>query len=130
MNLSLFKFVLLMKKETLNITKTRIKGQFSGVAFAEGNSHIVYIPSLQLSSYGDSIKEAREMMEIVLVKFSKDVLALSEDKVQNVLSKLGWKRTQYFKKRMVNLSETTFDDIKKQFNLPDETEVEEMSIAV
>jgi len=119
-----------MKEETLNITKTRIKGKVNAVGFNEGSSHIIYVPSLQLSSYGDSIKEAHDMIKIVLGQFSKDILALSEDKTQNVLSELGWKHTKYFKKRMVNLSETTFDDIKKQFNLPDETEVEQMSIAV
>jgi predicted RNase H-like HicB family nuclease len=119
-----------MNKETLNITKTRIKGKVSAVGFNEGNSHIIYVPSLQLSSYGDTIKEARKMIKIVLQQFSKDILTLNEDKIQSVLADLGWERNQYFKKRMVNLSETTFEDIKKQFNLPDETEVEQMSIAV
>ena len=70
------------------------------------------------------------MIKLVLNEFSKDIIRLKEDEIQNILSNLGWKRNQYFKKRMVNLSETTFDDIKKQFNLPDETEVEQMSIAV
>ncbi len=119
-----------MKKETLNITKIRIKGEVNAVGFNEGSTHIIYVPSLQLSSYGDSIKEALEMMKIVIEQFSKDILVLSEDKIQSVLSDLGWTRTKYFKKRMVNLSKTTFSDIKKQFNLPDETEVEQMSIAV
>ena len=119
-----------MKKETLSISKNRIKGSLSGVGFREADSHIIYIPSLELSAYGDSIKEAHQMMKVVLNEFSKNILSLKDDEIQNVLSDLGWERNQYFKKRMVNLSETTFDDIKKQFNLPDETEVEQMSIAV
>jgi hypothetical protein len=119
-----------MKKETLSISKNRIKGSLNGVGFKEADSHIVYIPSLELSAYGDSIKEAQEMMKIVLNEFSKNLLSLNNDKIQDILSSLGWERNQYFKKRMINLSETTFDDIKKQFNLPDETEVEQLSIAV
>ncbi|WP_299666907.1 hypothetical protein [uncultured Polaribacter sp.] len=119
-----------MKRENLNISKIRIKGTLSAVGFKEGDSDVLYIPSLELSSYGDSIKEAHDLMTEILKQFSKDLLSLSEEKIQSFLSDLGWERNKYLKKRMVNLSETTFDDIKKQFNLPDETEVEQMSIAV
>ena len=123
-----------MKRDTIYFTKnknkTNIKGKVNAIGFIEGNSHILYIPSLKLSSYGDSLEEARKMIIMVLNQFTKDLSVLNQDKAESMLADLGWGQQRYFKKRMVNLSETTFDDIKKQFNLPDETEVEQMSIAV
>lgn len=121
-----------MKKESLNINikKQTLKGNFSAIAFKEGETQIVYIPSLQLSSYGDTLDEAREMMEKVLHDFSKNLVTLPEAKVNSILTNLGWKKDSIFKKRMTNLSETTFDDIIKEFNLPKDTPVQEIPIAV
>jgi len=121
-----------MRKETLNIdfNKKIFKAKLTGIGFMEGNSHIVYLPSLQISAYGDSIEEANDMINISLKEFSENLLELSETKINDVLHKLGWEKSKFFKKRMTNLSETTFDDIKKEFNLPDNTAVQRIPIAV
>ena len=59
-----------MKRDTIYFTKnknkTNIKGKVNAIGFIENNSHILYIPSLKLSSYGDSLEEAREMIIMVL----------------------------------------------------------------
>jgi hypothetical protein len=121
-----------MRKETINIDvrKKIFKAKLIGIGFKEGDSHIIYLPSLQISSYGDSIQEANEMMKISLNEFSDNLLELSENKIHSILKQLGWEKTRFFNKRLVNLSETTFDDIKKEFNLPDDTQVEKIPIAV
>lgn len=121
-----------MEKEIINIdlrNKT-LKAHLTGIAFKEDNSHIIYLPSLQLSAYGDSLKEANEMIKISIHEFSKNLLQLPESKINSILKDLGWLRHKFFKKRLSNLSETTFDDIKKEFNLPENTLVERIPIAV
>jgi len=121
-----------MNKETINIDvrKKIFKAKLNGIGFKEGDSHIIYLPSLQLSSYGDTIKEANEMMKISLKEFSESLLEMNENKIHSILKQLGWEKTKFFNKRLVNLSETTFEDIKKEFNLPDDTQVQKIPIAV
>lgn len=121
-----------MRKETINIDyrKKIFKAKLNGIGFKEGDSHIIYLPSLQISSYGDTIKEANEMMKISLKEFSENLLELNENKINSILKQLGWEKTKFFNKRLVHLSETTFEDIKKEFNLPDDTQVQKIPIAV
>lgn len=121
-----------MQKETLNIdfrNKT-LKAHLIGIAFKEENSHIIYLPSLLISAYGDSLKEANEMIKTSIHEFSNNLLQLPESKINSILNDLGWKRHKFFKKRLSNLSDTTFEDVKKEFNLPDNTPVERIPIAV
>ncbi|TXD84433.1 hypothetical protein ESY86_05030 [Subsaximicrobium wynnwilliamsii] len=121
-----------MKKETINIDhrKKIFKAQLNGVGFKEGDAHIIYLPSLQISSYGECIEEANEMMKISLNEFSENLLQLDELKINSILKQLGWEKAKFFDKRLVHLSETTFEDIKKEFNLPDDTQVQKIPIAV
>jgi len=121
-----------MKKETINIDvrKKIFSAKLNGIGFKEGDSHIIYLPSLQISSYGDTFKEANEMMKFSLKEFSESLLELSENKIHSILKQLGWEKAKFFNKRLVNLSETTFEDIKKEFNLPDDTQVQKIPINV
>lgn len=121
-----------MRKERINIDykKKIFKAQLNGVGFKEGDSHIIYLPSLQISSYGESMEEANEMMKISLNEFSENLLQLNELKINSILKQLGWEKAKFFNKRLVHLSETTFEDIKKEFNLPDDTQVQKIPIAV
>jgi len=121
-----------MTKETLTIDLNNqdFKAKLVAIGFKEGNSHILYIPSLKLSSYGDTIKEAHQMMKISLDAFAKDLFSLPVNKIHNFLAELGWEKHKYFRKRLQNLSQTTFEDIRKEFNLPEDIEVESYPIAV
>lgn len=119
-----------MDKENLTISKTSVEGKVNALVFKDGEFYIIYAPSINLSSYGKNIKEAKEMLAVVLSEFSQYLIDLNEDERHKTLSELGWKRSKYFKKKMTNLSQTTFEDIKKQFQLPEETEAEIMSITV
>ena len=70
-----------MRKETLNIdfNKKIFKAKLTGIGFMEGNSHIVYLPSLQISAYGDSIEEANDMIAKsykILEPFSERVYSI------------------------------------------------------
>lgn len=121
-----------MKKESLriDIASKRIHAKLLGIQFKEGDYDIIYIPSLQISGYGQTIKEAHELVRISLEDFSETLFKHNEYKVFEVLKKLGWERNKFFNKRMSNLSETTFEDIRREFNLPNEIELQEIPIAV
>lgn len=120
------------RKEFLKISvkHKQFKAGLHGIGFMDGDSHIIYLPSLQLSAYGSSFDKAQEMMQEVLKVFSEDMFECSEAEVDGILSQYGWQKERFFPKRRVNLSNTTFEDIKKQFNLPETTQGKEFAIAV
>lgn len=100
------------------------------MAFLEDGSTIFYIPSLRISAYGDNFDEAKQMAEEVVDDFFKSLLNLGESEGTKKLIELGWKRSPLFKKRMEALSTTTFEDIKREFNIPDEVKIEEVALEV
>lgn len=121
-----------MNKESLkiNVKQRKFNAELQAIAFMDGNSHIIYIPSLELSAYGESFEEAHEMMKENLHVFSEDMFECSDQEVDAILSELGWKKEKFFPKRRINLSNTTFKDIKKQFNLPETAQGKEFEFAV
>lgn len=121
-----------MSKESLKISvkHRQFNAYLQAIAFMDGDSHVIYIPSLEISAYGDSFEEAHEMMKENLHVFSEDMFECSAQEVDAILSELGWKKGKFFPKRRINLSNTTFEDIKKQFNLPDTVKGKEFEFAV
>lgn len=121
-----------MQKESIkmNHNSRRFNAILHGVGFKDGDFHIIYIPSLELSAYGDTVDEAHEMMKETLRVFPEDLFNCSQIEAENMLSGLGWKQEKYFPKRLVNLSTTIFEDIKKQFHLPESTTGREITIAI
>ncbi|XLS28989.1 hypothetical protein ACJD0Z_17550 [Flavobacteriaceae bacterium M23B6Z8] len=115
---------------SIDLRKKLFKAEVMGIHFKEGEHDILYIPSLQISAYGSNIEEADQMAKESMINFFKDISNLNESEVYKVLKDLGWNRVKYFKKKLTHLSETTFEDIKKEFNLPDDTRVEKIPIAV
>lgn len=121
-----------MKEEFIKISKSKkfFDGQFRMMHFKDGDSHILYLPSLGISGYGDTPEEAHEILKISITEFTNELIKLPEHKMFEELRKFGWKRDKIFRKKMKNLSNTTFDDIKKQFNIPDTVEISESSLTV
>ncbi len=95
-----------MRKEIINIDvrKKIFKAKLNGIGFKDGNSHIIYLPSLQLSAYGDTIKEVNEMVKISLKEFSENLLKLNEVKIHSILKQLGWRNYQLFLAPLPKLS--------------------------
>lgn len=120
------------KKETLNIDRNKniFKGHLSGICFKEGDYQIIYVPSLEISSYGEDLKEANSMMKKIITQYGKDLLHLTESKMNKTLTEMGWQKSKFFKRKHENMSDTTFEDIRKEFNLPDDIKVRNIPIAV
>ncbi len=58
----------------------------------EGNHYVVVIPSLCVSGYGSTEKEAHESVKENLDLFCEDLLSLSKHEIENELTKLGFKK--------------------------------------
>tara|TARA_R110000868_G_scaffold355726_1_gene617287 strand:+ start:3740 stop:4105 length:366 start_codon:yes stop_codon:yes gene_type:complete len=114
----------------IDIKSKRLTATLKGIGFKEGEYFIIYIPSLNVSGYGVTEQEANELVKITLENFSEELFKMNENKIFEQLKSLGWQKNRIFNKRMSNLSETTFEDIIKEFNLPKETKLQEMPIAV
>ena len=95
--------------------------------FKDNDSHIAFVPSLNLTAYGATEKEAFDMLfEDVIQDFMKNILDIQESDVTKELNKYGWQRSRYFKKKFYNTPFIDKQGILKNFNLPDETPVKSM----
>jgi hypothetical protein len=121
-----------MQKETLHLDpdNRKFKAQLSAVEFKEDHSFILYLPSLNISAYGDTPEEAHELLRASLAVFSEDLFQMEEKQREEFLADLGWKNKLFFKRKLEKLSTTTFEDIVKQFDLPVNTQVQQVPIAV
>jgi hypothetical protein len=123
----------IMESEYLRIdTKNKqAAGEFVGMFFKDQNAIVSYVPSLDLTSYGDNEQEAMEMMEVSIKEFLNDLVNLkSENEIYKTLKSFGWHRHAFFNKRLTNISETTFEDVIKQFGLPENTKAKNLPLAV
>ena len=95
------------------------------VAEFEDHGHIVtYIPSLDLSAYGETKEASLKMLfEEVIDDFFENIFKLPEAEVTKELAKYGWVRGRILRK---NFSNNVFVDEKgilRNFNLPAETPI-------
>lgn len=121
-----------MREEFIKVDykKKSIKAHLNGVGFKEGDFHIIYLASLNISGYGETTEEANELIKATLKDFCTNLFTNSEAKVYSILIDLGWKRNRFFKKKLETLSETTFEDIRKEFGLPADTVVNNIPVAI
>lgn len=120
------------RKEELKIAYSNniIKAKLNGIGFLDDGFFVIYIPSLGLSGYGDNEEEAKEMIKVVFDELSQSLLSLSKAQMLSELKEMGWQQEKYRKKRLTHLSDTTFQDIKKELDISDDIEIRNMPIAV
>lgn len=117
-----------MIHETLiiDLAKQNLVLDANCIHFKEGDSFIIYLPSLNISAYGDSLVEAKEMFQVCLEEFTRDIFfnLKSYSAIEAYLKELGWKSTRFSNKKMFRLSEISFVAIIKEFGLPESTMLE------
>ncbi|MDI9320365.1 MAG: hypothetical protein QM530_07825 [Phycisphaerales bacterium] len=90
-----------LKKETLtvNLHKKRINGEVTSLNFVDKDTkqHVIYIPSLEISGYGETIEKAKKIVEFSINDFFTSLLKLSLIDVRQELKKLGWERAMFNK---------------------------------
>ena len=88
-------------KETLRIdlNKRRISGQFSAFKFVdkETKQHIVFIPSFDVSGYGETLEKANEMLKFCLDDMFDKLINMPHHGISSELSRQGWKKAFYNK---------------------------------
>jgi len=88
-----------VKKEQLTLTQENFQGVFLNFTGKLGEYWGSIIPSLNISGYGDSEKEAVQDLEYNVEQFCNDLFFLDATNRILELKKLGWTKHQYFKKR-------------------------------
>ncbi|NGM63509.1 hypothetical protein G5B30_16490 [Sphingobacterium sp. SGG-5] len=119
-------------RDFLKIGNDRIKGNVTAVSFMDGDFHILYIPSLNLSSYGNTFEEAKQMMEEVVVKdFCVNVLKnKNKGYVISELKKLGWTKSPFFEKDLSKSAYIDKEGILREFELPENTPIREENVQI
>lgn len=116
---------------TIDFAHQVITATLSGYSFEDHGFKMLYIPALNLSAYGDTAEEARQMMnELVMPDFLTRLASLSKMAVFEYLSKLGWSA--------INRESTSFetsayvdkDGVLRNFDLPADTPIKEDLITV
>jgi len=121
-----------MKGNSLKIDfqKNKITGKLQAKVFQNEGYWIFYVPSLDLSSYAETIEDAEKFFfEVYLNDFFENVFKNPKQGLEE-LESLGWKRDKVFKKQFVSDSYVNKDGFLKEFDLPEGTEVVDIELAV
>ncbi|GGE40649.1 hypothetical protein EV200_101761 [Pedobacter psychrotolerans] len=124
-----------MSKDTIKIKYSKhehlLKGSFQSVDFEQDGFKIIYIPSLGISSYGNTYDEANEMMkDIVLKDFCHSLLEQPLSKAINDLKELGWDTSPFFRTELSNSAHIDKEGILREFELSEDTVLNEGLVTV
>lgn len=119
------------EKLQINYTRKKASGSVRMVGFKDNGFQMLYIPSFGISSYGETIEEAKQMMTETLDDFFNGLVSLPEKQFLEELDKMGWKRSVFFKKKFENIAPyVDRDGILNNFNLPQNTEIKEEVLSI
>lgn len=121
-----------LKKELILIdfkSKT-FRAKLNAISFVDNEFQMVYIPSLNISGYGETIQEAKEMADEVMKDFSTRLLEQPESKALIVLNKYGWQRERVLKKRLRNRLVNDYENIKKSLSIGNHVEITPYQLAI
>ena len=88
--------------ETIRISKGRIKIGVMVSSGMDGDYHIIISPTLSVSGYGKTEKEAIESFEHNMSVFCEDIMNLNQEKQYIYLHKLGFHKERYRAKNFRN----------------------------
>ncbi len=111
----------------LNLKKKFVELGAQAFVINDHDKVVLYVPSFGLTSYGDSLDEAKFMLsEIVIEDYFQELFKLSEAKVFEELRSNGWERNPIFQKKF-NREPAYIDPagILKDFDLPSDTPIKE-----
>jgi hypothetical protein len=88
----------------INLQRRELSAQVSAVRFKDRDTRqvIIYIPSMDISGYGDNIDEAESLLKECLNDFFIYLTTLTQKKMDLELSRLGWKKAKFFNKRFTH----------------------------
>lgn len=108
--------------------KGSIAGRFNVFRYVDKDTkqHVLYIPSIELSAYGETLDKAKDMLGISIEELFMFFRQISREKLQAELSKLGWTKNKLFNKRF---SHTAVDvDGNLQYLNAEKNTIERLSL--
>lgn len=92
----------LLIEETLRINRSakNIKGRLAAFSWidADTNQHVVYIPSLEITGYGENRNKAVEMLDFSVKEYLTSLIRLPKGQLEEELFKLNFKKNKFFNK--------------------------------
>lgn len=85
--------------EQLKISRNNLKIRVNISSGQQGDTWVVYSPSLEISGYGASKQEAQETFKIEIEELGASLMNMTPVEQTKVLRALGWKKSRYFKKQ-------------------------------
>ena len=85
--------------EHIHIGKGKASISITALKFIDKDTkqHVIYLPSFDISGYGETPEKATEMAKFSLIDFFEYLFTLPKDKLQIELAKFGWKRSMFQK---------------------------------
>lgn len=108
MQLELHKLPRQGQEESLKISPSKgtVNLAVNATSFIDNDTkyHVIFVPSLGMTSYGESLSEAEEMMKQNFIDFCEYLMSLDQVGVQRELKKYGWSKRAFFAKQFSRLS--------------------------
>ena len=81
----------------IDLSKGKIGFHLSNYSYVDKDTkqHVVYLPALQITGYGETVERAQEMLNFSVEEFCKYLLELTPNKISIELSKLGFKKDRF-----------------------------------
>ncbi len=115
----------------LDRRRGRVKGTLRILKIRDNDFHILYIPELNISGYGDTENEALEMVNLVLQDFADGLFAMPSKEMDKELLKYGFSPVRLARKNFkFNGSYIDNQGVLKEFELPENTPIENKIVAV
>tara|TARA_R110000823_G_scaffold185666_1_gene318095 strand:+ start:61504 stop:61887 length:384 start_codon:yes stop_codon:yes gene_type:complete len=95
------------KKDFLRIKGNAIEAKLNIFSGKQGDHFLTYSPSLKISGYGSTEKEAIEFIKLELETFCEDVFSMNTQERENYILSLGFKKEKFHTK---NFSKAYIDE--------------------
>lgn len=88
----------------VNKRKGKIEARLRAFRFIDKDTSqfVIYIPSLEISGYGETEDKADQMVRFHLNEFITELVSYNLEKINSELIKLGWKRNAFHNKEYSN----------------------------
>lgn len=119
-------------KEFIKVDKTKhqVTGSVTMMLFKDHDQVIAYIPSLDMSGYGTTEKEAEGMITVTVEEYFRSLLPQPLSVITQELLKYGWKQERYFNKRFHPEAYVDKAGVLMEFNLPQDAFIKEEALQV
>ncbi|OIN59970.1 hypothetical protein [Arsenicibacter rosenii] len=106
-------------------------GKFKVFTFEDNGFQIAYIPTLDLSSYGDTPKEAIDsLLRVVMGEYFEQLIAAGPTEAYNELKKYGWAKDRIFPKKYKSTAHVDKYGVLRNFSLAEDTKIHEEFVEV